>query len=191
MIRNELYIGNLVLQQKCCPDGEVRKSVRNKGLLPKYRVENAHEPIISRELFDAVQDDIRKRRGNTENQYTHPTIFSGRVICGLCESHCGRMNQHSTSQGKQINVKVWKCIRRRNEGKDACSLKNIHEDELISLTLEAFGLDEIDLYGRNSLFDSVTVFPDHVTFWTGNRSIYVERSRNGQDGDKDTCGHKQ
>ncbi|MGN0270745.1 MAG: recombinase family protein [Candidatus Weimeria sp.] len=179
-IRNEIYTGCLILQKKYAPDGRPRKSVRNKGQLPKYRIDGAHEAIISDVLFNRVQDAIEARRGNTRNQFIHPTIYSGRVICGLCGAHCGRMDQHSVSVGKRINIKVWKCRKRRLEGKEACSLKNIHEDELIRITKEAFDIDEINIYGTNTLFDSVAIYPDQVIFNTRKGTLCIERRSNGK-----------
>ena len=38
-----------------------KKRVKNQGEQDRYYVENHHEPIISRELFDEVQE-IRKKR---------------------------------------------------------------------------------------------------------------------------------
>lgn len=60
MLSNEIYIGNLV-QGKY---GSVSYKTKQNKPRPKdqwYRVEGTHEPIIDRELWDKVQELIRRR----------------------------------------------------------------------------------------------------------------------------------
>ena len=61
MLRNEKYIGNLLLQKSFIADHLSKKKVKNTGQLPQYLVENHHEPIIDRDIFDAVQIEIALR----------------------------------------------------------------------------------------------------------------------------------
>ena len=49
-----------------------KKRVQNNGIVPQYYVENSHEPIIPRELYMQVQEEMARRanlpaqRGETE-----------------------------------------------------------------------------------------------------------------------------
>ena len=38
-----------------------KKRVQNKGIVPQYYVENSHEPIIPRDLYMQVQEEMIRR----------------------------------------------------------------------------------------------------------------------------------
>lgn len=87
MAYNEKYIGN-ALFQKTYTD-EYFNHRRNNGEKEQYLIQNHHEPIISREDFEAAQaviaqrareKGIEKRKGQSQNRYP----FSGKIICGNC-----------------------------------------------------------------------------------------------------------
>ena len=65
ILGQEAYTGTLILQ-KTYHVGEKGRSVENKGERPKYIVENAHEAIISTEMFEKVQQE--KTRRNLHNK---------------------------------------------------------------------------------------------------------------------------
>ncbi|EHI70226.1 recombinase family protein [Streptococcus ictaluri] len=60
ILGQEAYTGTLVLQ-KTYHVGHKGRSVENKGERTKYIVENAHEAIISREMFEEVQQEKARR----------------------------------------------------------------------------------------------------------------------------------
>ena len=55
MLSNEKYMGNLLLQKTCTPDFLTGKQKKNCGEQSMFLVENAHEPIVSKEIFEDVQ----------------------------------------------------------------------------------------------------------------------------------------
>ena len=57
MLSNEKYIGDALLQKTHTIDFLTKERVKNLGALPKYYVKGNHEPIISEELFYAVQEE--------------------------------------------------------------------------------------------------------------------------------------
>jgi len=61
MLRNEKYMGDLLLQKSYTTDFLTGARKRNQGNLPQYYVENDHEPIIPREVFLRVQAELRSR----------------------------------------------------------------------------------------------------------------------------------
>lgn len=54
MLSNEKYMGNLLLQKTCTPDFLTGKQKKNCGEQSMFLVENAHEPIVSKEIFATV-----------------------------------------------------------------------------------------------------------------------------------------
>ena len=55
MLSNEKYMGNLLLQKTCTPDFLTGKQKKNCGEQSMFLVENAHEPIVSKEIFEDAQ----------------------------------------------------------------------------------------------------------------------------------------
>ena len=62
MLRNEKYVGQVLMQKTYTPDFLTGKQVKNDGQLDMYLVEDAHEAIIDQETFDRVQ----KMKGKVE-----------------------------------------------------------------------------------------------------------------------------
>ena len=56
MLSNEKYVGQVLMQKTYIPDFLTGQKEKNRGQLEMYLVENAHEPIIDREIFDWVQE---------------------------------------------------------------------------------------------------------------------------------------
>ena len=81
MLTNEMYIGNMV-QGKY---GSVSYKSKINKPRPKsewYNVEDTHEPIIDRELWDAVQSRLEKRAKPFDTGMIG--IFAGKVHCACC-----------------------------------------------------------------------------------------------------------
>ena len=55
MLSNEKYVGEVRMQKTFTADFLTGKREKNTGQLDAYLVENAHEPIIDQDIFDAVQ----------------------------------------------------------------------------------------------------------------------------------------
>lgn len=54
MLSNEKYMGTLLLQKTYTPDFLTGKQKKNRGELSMYMVENAHEAIVEKKVFEAV-----------------------------------------------------------------------------------------------------------------------------------------
>ena len=61
MLRNERYIGDALLQKTYVVDCITKETRKNNGEIPQYYVTGNHEPIISRDLFNLVQEEIARR----------------------------------------------------------------------------------------------------------------------------------
>ncbi|WP_308165722.1 recombinase family protein [Arcanobacterium phocae] len=62
-LRNERYTGKMVLQKYYST--HIRQNNpphQNTGQLPRYLVENSHPPIITQDVFNAAQAEIRRRQ---------------------------------------------------------------------------------------------------------------------------------
>ena len=64
VIRNEKYTGDMLLQKYFLSDHIFKRKVKNTGQLPQYYVKDHHEAIISKDMFEAVQVEIKRRSDN-------------------------------------------------------------------------------------------------------------------------------
>lgn len=81
ILSDELYIGNNICNRASVVSFKTKKQTRN----PKsewIRVEGTHEAIISKEIFDRVQQQIANRRRQQKDGTTQ--IFAGLVKCADC-----------------------------------------------------------------------------------------------------------
>ncbi len=82
MLSNEVYIGNVV--QGMSENVSYKSTKKRKKKREEWDVvENVHEPIISRYIWDRVQS-IRAGKPKSLNKSDSVNIFSGRVKCAEC-----------------------------------------------------------------------------------------------------------
>lgn len=134
ILGNEKYMGDALLQKTYTADYLTKKCVKNNGEITQYHVENDHEAIIDRETWEAVQQEIARRKEYMEahnlrtlGRYTDEQPFSNRVLCGECGNIFWRRT--FTRGGKY--VKVWMCGQRyRKKGVVGCTSETIREERL-------------------------------------------------------------
>ena len=105
-----------------------KKQKKNDRDVPKYYVENNHEPIVKRELFLAVQEEIKKRQSTKISK----DIIANKVICGLCNGHFGKRVWHSNDKYRTI---VYRCIDKYKG--DTCKNTYIKEEEIKDIFVKA------------------------------------------------------
>lgn len=79
---NEAYIGNTV-QNKCTSISYKIKKKRKKNPEEYIRVENTHNPIISKELFYKVQEMIKSKKNVSLPK--HNFLLKGLLFCHNCK----------------------------------------------------------------------------------------------------------
>lgn len=143
ILKNEKYVGDLLLQKSFIVDPISKKSKINRGELPKYLVSNNHPAIISREKFNAVQMEIARRGSlrkkskfsiREQGRYNSRYALSELLICGDCGSNYRRCGKTFPNGEKGI---YWRCINRCENGKESCSSTGIKEATLHSAICRA------------------------------------------------------
>ena len=86
MIRNEVYIGNLIQNKTPVISYKVKK-IRKTDESERIRVNNTHEAIIDKDLFERIQIVANVKKRNSEFKYEY--LFRGLIYC----KHCGRKLQ--------------------------------------------------------------------------------------------------
>ena len=93
ILSDETYIGNSVHGKQTNVSYKNKKSVR-KPESEWFKVENTHEPIVSKDIFKQVQKQIASRRRAMKSGTTQ--IFAGLVKCADCAwslSYCEHKNK--------------------------------------------------------------------------------------------------
>ena len=121
ILKNEKYYGAALLQKTFCVDYRTKEMRKNQGELPMYYVENGHEAIVTKEIFDAVQEKLSV----PERMHIHKHSLSGKLFCGDCGSFYGPIPIHSTT----YNDLVWKCSNRHLNGYP-CKTPYLYEEML-------------------------------------------------------------
>ncbi|KIR03590.1 Recombinase [Lachnospiraceae bacterium TWA4] len=123
ILTNEKYVGDILLQKTCTPDFRTKKKVKNNNYMNKYFIQDNHEAIISRGMFDEVQKEISNRSKN-EKFYVkaEKTCFSSLLVCGVCDKHFNRRSSR--------NKKVWECKTKKLYGKNGCTNVRVPESVL-------------------------------------------------------------
>jgi DNA invertase Pin-like site-specific DNA recombinase len=130
ILKNEKYKGDALLQKTFCVDFLTKKMKRNEGELPQYYVEQSHPAIVSPELFDEVQQELKRRR---EARYVGRCgCFSSKIICGECGSYYGRKVWHSNDKYRTV---IWRCQHKYDNG-EPCKTPHVTEDQIKAAFVE-------------------------------------------------------
>jgi len=84
ILTNEKYVGDS-LCQKTYASGFPFVKQRNHGERDQYYVEHTHPAIITREMFDKVQDLLRRKAQRTNMHRAHSPL-TRKIVCGHCGS---------------------------------------------------------------------------------------------------------
>ena len=116
-----------------------KKRLQNKGIVSQYYVENSHEPIIPRDLYMQVQDEIIWRTNlhsganRKKRVYSSKYALSSIVYC----SRCGEIYQRITWNNRGKHSTVWRCCTRVEHGPTACDVPTIQEPDLQVAVVQA------------------------------------------------------
>ena len=93
LISNEKYAGDLRLQKTVVPNFLTHRSKKNTGEADQFYVENAHEPIVPKEVWELAQIESARRsslRLNSSGGRTGGVKYgSRRALAGRCRCSCG------------------------------------------------------------------------------------------------------
>lgn len=155
ILRNQDYTGDLLLQKTYRRDYLIKKPTLNKGQKDSYLVENSHEAIIDKEMFDRVQKEIVRRSAqhpNSEKRAEH--LFSKFIVCGQCGA--------TLIRGKTGKTYSYRCPTYRLQGKRICNARNVPELEIISLTRQALGRGGLNRNLITKNVQKIISYPDQT-----------------------------
>lgn len=126
ILKNEKYVGDALLQKTFRVDCISKKVKKNNGERPMYLVTNHHEPIIDRDTYNRVQQELARRTSKRkisdktlteQGKYTSKYALSELLICG----NCGTPYRRTTWAARGKKQVVWRCISRLEHGTKYCT----------------------------------------------------------------------
>ena len=135
ILTNEKYCGDVLLQKTFIQDCISKKVIPNTGQLPKYLIQNHHEGIVSREIFDAVQLEMARRNAKAgatrkstptgRGKYSGKHVLSNLLFCG----ECGTAYRRCVWTQRGVKRPVWRCVSRLDYGKKFCTQSPTLDEE--------------------------------------------------------------
>jgi len=128
ILRNEAYKGDKQLQKRPPKNFITKKPDPTIPFESKY-LENDHEAIVSRSVWDAVQRKLEENKAIEEvvgHRGGQPHFLYGKVFCGECGAPMTRRTVNGPGGGK---IKTWICREKRKGS--GCKCRNVKEEELL------------------------------------------------------------
>ena len=95
--------------------------------------ENAHDPIIDRELFNRVQGMLKHKKFSEGRSYHFPHLLSGLIEC----ENCGNKFSGWTKQGNDHTYRYYTCAGYMRSGKSVCRSVHVLADEMENLAVSS------------------------------------------------------
>jgi len=151
ILMNEKYVGDLKQKKFITPNYLTHQTRRNKGEEDFVIIENHHEAIIERDIFDRVQKEMTKRsmKSRLGTKHTQRYAFSGKLQCGLCGSNIiSRSRKMNNGKG---TYKRWQCSKyfkygskqNHNDGCENTMVRNEILEHVFQLALKDSNNDRI------------------------------------------------
>lgn len=124
ILKNEMYIGNMVQGKNTTISYKIKKCrpIQKENWII---VENTHEPIVSKDIFEKAQSLFNKNIRVAPNK-KEVDLFSGFVKC----ADCYRAMHKKTNVHSYGTYHYYKCSTARKMNKNACGNHTIRIDKL-------------------------------------------------------------
>lgn len=165
MLKNEKYKGCTMFQKNFTEDYITGKRKVNHGERTKYYVEDTHPAIVSKDIFDKAQEEMKHRERIVRNddgsieasksKFNSKYILGNLLVCG----DCGASYRRRTERGKVL----WRCATRIEKGKQECDLSPTLNEEWLKEHLTALICDgTYDKCVVKSKVDRIGVYDGYI-----------------------------
>ncbi|MCL2222405.1 MAG: recombinase family protein [Oscillospiraceae bacterium] len=124
ILTNRVYVGDMVQGKSQKISGKKVETDSSKWIC----VHDTHEPIISTDMFNAVQEKLAHANELAKSIKTEPfseNIFLGKIFCGGCGFAMKRKRQNKDG------IYWFRCESQTKYGKGACTVVSVKEAELV------------------------------------------------------------
>ena len=180
IFKDPTYTGDLIMQ-KTYTDENYRQH-DNDGTVDMYIDEDHHEAIINREVFELVQQEVRRRAEYRKIAYHPPTDLN--LICGCCGMPMWRSTFYTRSMGpakwrqKEVQRAYYYCSSKKRAA-GTCKAPTILEESIFNaiatminkLKFVAEKVKPLRKDANDTIreavehgFDSILISPDSIEF---------------------------
>lgn len=139
ILENPVYVGSIASQKS---QYKFKMGwLRDKKPEEWITIENCHEPLIERPIFDLVQEKVKHRK--RPDAWGNYSIFAGILKCGQCGNSMNIRRANTNS-----NERIYTCSKYNKLGVAHCSQHRMKYDTLYEIVLE-----QIRSYGKKALAD--------------------------------------
>lgn len=154
ILRNEKYVGDLLLQKTYVTNHLTKIVRKNKGELPQYFIRDDHEAIIPREMFEAVRAESARRAAKYGHGVGETSELTSLIRCGIC----GKSYRRKTAVARML----WCCTTYNTRGKKHCASKSIPEVTLKDACAQVLGLAEYEPHAVTERIERIDAMPGNL-----------------------------
>ena len=159
MLKDEVYIGNLLLQKTYTKDYISKQRMENRGEKPMYEVIGSHEAIVDENTFYQVQEEMMRRKAVNDSRQkadtpAYKSQFTSLLICGIC----GKTYRRKKNCGRY----VWTCSTYHDFGQKYCNSKRIRDDILTESVTKVLGIERIDDIDIRSVLKEIIICENNI-----------------------------
>ena len=159
IIKNEKYKGDLLLGKTFTVDPITHRRLQNFGEEEKYYIEDHHEPIISKEMFEKAQEILKRRSVKHNNKgrnekYSRKHAFSSFCKCSFCGGTLIRRTLHAGTNHEKY---TWQCGTSIKNGRKACVHSKAIDEKLLKSAFVQ-GYNRLSVNNR----DMISEFLDNI-----------------------------
>jgi len=129
ILEDEVYLGHTISLQSTTISYKNKKRIE-RPKAEQLRFENTHEPLVTKETWDIVQD-IRKHKRRRANM-AEQNMFFGLVYCADCGGTMVLHRAHTMDAVKNNFM----CSTYKKRGKEMCTAHYIREIQLSTIVLD-------------------------------------------------------
>ncbi len=133
MLRNEIYIGNVVYNKEEKRNGRYCGSLETKDPEEWVRYDGAVDPIVPRRIFDRVQKRLAKSNKSKAHSLRSQYLLGGLIKCNVCGKHFHGFTSKKIYSGKEFVYTVYVCSSRGSyvKKRDNRNLNRADFDKLV------------------------------------------------------------
>jgi hypothetical protein len=124
-----VYLGTLIFNKW----DHKNKSTKYKPEKEWVRVENAWEPIITKEEVNIINSSFEKKEKSIKTPRINEYALTGYLTCGICGCKVA-----GTTSGRKGGWRYYRCNKSRDSGPVVCGLRMIPQKQMENLVLADF-----------------------------------------------------
>ena len=156
ILTNEKYRGDALLQKTFTVDFLTKKMKKNEGEVQSFYVKGSHPAIVSGEVFELAQSELRRRR-ESGRRICSGSVFASKLVCGECGGIYGSKVWGSNTKYRKM---IWQCNNKYGKKATRCTTPHLTDEQIKAAFVEMLnGLienrDEIAAF-YDDLLDKLT-----------------------------------